>query len=747
MKVAEEPGLDPEQFEPLISRRLDTMSDVEIRHWLRHGRGPVGEDVERLIPDRPRSAVDVFSEIERRPRLAGTLALAARLEGVLWLPSRRLERPELQGGGYTDITTRGAPERILPIQFALDGEEFIRRFAERELLYFHREEPREPSRRSWSCCSIKVCAPGETCGWCSRARWLRSRGRPSGGESAVKLATTSNEGEPVDPTSIEPAALSSLIEASDLSPHPGEALQRLLARRGRRSPGRGDLDPSAELDRAGGHRGRAAPSRATAHAGTRLFAVAVDSRGRLELAELRRGLPIVLARSRIELEPEAASAGASSRIDPVAPRPTPMRCWKGDFEPIGFPFCCGLLDVAGAAGGHGRQTLMSQSFDFDESGERILALGVGLGHLLFTCQARRDGIRAPADAGARREAGDPGTEGDRGGGRLRRLGSQHGRTLSGSLRFSVATLRDPPARRHLMPSVQLVVFSRPARDRDQAAGEGWQRYTAVDLSATGSDATEHEPGSPRRRAGRAREHDRHRDGAARLDLGQRALGRPASITWLRLDWEFRDCCTSDSARISEKSVMPLADGEPALKGGQIVRAERGGDVLAVLVRGGAAPGLYFISTSSCAVHRSLPARPATGAPGRLLCRATVDDSPCSRARAISRCARFRATRRRSSWRPGKRSQFILLSLGRSCLLVREVDEASRHVRDRCLIRWDRGRIEVERDESLLGLFATGRRAGAIARACGRGDAEIDRTRASIRRGHRRGATTDPDRSL
>ena len=44
------------------------------------------------------------------------------------------DRPELQGGGYSDLTTRGAPERILPIQFALDGEEFIRRFAEGELL-------------------------------------------------------------------------------------------------------------------------------------------------------------------------------------------------------------------------------------------------------------------------------------------------------------------------------------------------------------------------------------------------------------------------------------------------------------------------------------------------------------------------------------------------------------------------------------------------------------------------------------
>ena len=42
------------------------------------------------------------------------------------------------------MATRGRPEQILPSQFAIDDIEFLRRFAENELLYFHREEPHAP---------------------------------------------------------------------------------------------------------------------------------------------------------------------------------------------------------------------------------------------------------------------------------------------------------------------------------------------------------------------------------------------------------------------------------------------------------------------------------------------------------------------------------------------------------------------------------------------------------------------------
>ena len=66
--------------------------------------------------------------------------------GALTLPPRRLAQQELPVGGYADVTTRGHVDHILPSQFALDDWDFLRRYAEHELLYFRREEPHEQTR-------------------------------------------------------------------------------------------------------------------------------------------------------------------------------------------------------------------------------------------------------------------------------------------------------------------------------------------------------------------------------------------------------------------------------------------------------------------------------------------------------------------------------------------------------------------------------------------------------------------------
>jgi hypothetical protein len=693
MNAAEEPGLEPEQFEALVSRRLETMSDAEIRHWLRHGCPPVGQGVERLLPDRPRIAVDAFSEMERRPRLAGTLALAARLEGVLWLPSRRLERPELEGGGYTDITTRGAAERILPIQLALDGEEFIRRFAEGELLYFHREEPREPVTeelillldqgvRTWG--NVRLVLSSAVVALSRQAQRRRI---------AVKLAATSSEAGLVDPTSIDPAALSTLIEASDLSLHPAEALQRLLASVGE---GRRDvvvLTHPLNLNEPEVIAAAQAGSSA-GHAQTRLFAVAVDSKGRLELAELRRGLPIVLARSKVEIVPEVEPVPVAPRIDPVAPRQTPMRSWKGDFEPIGFPFCCGMLEeLEQPRGASSDQT--SQAFDFDESGERILAAGVGLGHLLFT--SRIDGtelehLPLPVHEGQTVIL-------DR-----KVIGVAGGFVVSGHCISGTCLAHyDFPSRRcviHRLGKVMASVSWSYFRDLHSIVIEPAEKdgkYTAFDLSATGADS---------RSTNRARR------------ALERALARQELfIVMAQPDWTCWDSETpsdlgdhglqleGDSGALRfrigpdhrELKVTPLADGQPALKGGQLVRAKRGGDVLAVLVRGGAAPGLYFISTSSYTVI-------AIAQPGRQSASGAFALARDGRRFAVLSGTGDLEVREVSGEQtavfvtPREEVKPHLLSLGRSCLLVREVDDATSTAHDRCLIRWDRGRIEVEREE-------------------------------------------------
>src|SRR5262249_56649619 len=82
-----------------------------------------------------------------RRRLAGARRSVARLAGALPLPRRRLDHHELPLGGYADVTTKGHVDQLLPSQFALDEWDFFRRFAERELLYFRREEPHAPVRQ------------------------------------------------------------------------------------------------------------------------------------------------------------------------------------------------------------------------------------------------------------------------------------------------------------------------------------------------------------------------------------------------------------------------------------------------------------------------------------------------------------------------------------------------------------------------------------------------------------------------
>ena len=143
----EVPPLEPSEFETVVRERLRAFSPDALTCWLRHGRGPVGEAGEAVARVVPKTLGERLTELESRPRLRAAAGLVARLAGALALPPRRLAHAELPLGGYSDVTNRGQPEQILPGQFALDMDEFLRRFAERELLYFHREEPHTPTAK------------------------------------------------------------------------------------------------------------------------------------------------------------------------------------------------------------------------------------------------------------------------------------------------------------------------------------------------------------------------------------------------------------------------------------------------------------------------------------------------------------------------------------------------------------------------------------------------------------------------
>ena len=678
MDQAEEPGLVSDEFEEMVRRAAELLSDGEIRHWLRHGRGTVATADERLLPDRPRNLVEVLINLERSPRLAGIGRLVTSLEGAISLPPRRLAWAVLQDGGYADVTTKGAPEQILPIQFALDDEEFLRRFAERELLYFHREEPRQPTTeeivllldqgvRTWG--DVRLVLAGAVIALARQAQWRRI---------AIKLATTSNGGEAIDPVQLEPRALRALVETSDLSPHPGPALLRLLD-----SPAAAPRDivllthPRNLGEPAVRDAARSLPE----EAGSRLFAISVDASGQLELAELRRGLPVALGRSRINLELETAAVVTPSSSPYLAQR----TAWQGDVESIPFPFKCGTLDRIDAPRNDDHTHL-----DFDEAGERILV--IGRHGLLFTW--RIDGtdleiLPRPVVHGA--VSRNPTTAIGVAGGFVV-VSRRQGRLLLAHYDFPTRTCR---VHTHF----------------DSEAAESWVYYRDLHCVVARRETPEVSSpaldlGAP---VGRAAATTRSRLATKRAQKGvapEPLIVRGEASRFLIDSWRkpFSTAVNLDpkngTLNIRQStgenwSLTPLRDGRPALERGNILQARQAADVLAVLVERGTAPGLYFLSLSRAVVlgtdyHPSDEFGTgvfALSRDGQRFAR-LIDDRRLDVRDVPGSHPPVLVTPVESLW-------MHFATLGKSCLLVREFDvTGTRRARSCCLIRWDRGLLEV-----------------------------------------------------
>jgi hypothetical protein len=156
----------------------------------------------------------------------------------------------------------------------------------------------------------------------------------------------------------------------------------------------------------------------------------------------------------------------------------------------------------------------------------------------------------------------------------------------------------------VVPLVSWVYY----RDLHAIAGrplEPGQPVVAVDLARAGPEAATNS------RATRAAE--RALAEVSPFPFFARRMGRSAGDRWIDLNCRALRL-DSDSGALhfqhesgAEKSLTPLTDGYRALKGGHLVRADRGGDVLAVLVAGSILPGLYFISVSTTAVIGVFPA--------------------------------------------------------------------------------------------------------------------------------------------
>jgi hypothetical protein len=383
--------LPPVDFEVQVLRALQNYTDEELTVWFRHGRGPVkeaGQSLARAMePPLPRTLAGALATLLERPRLAGARPFIAQLVSSLALPPRRLAHQEIPIGGYADVTTQGRPDQILPSQFALDEWDFFRRFAERELLYFRREEPHARTRqdlvvlldqgvRTWGDVRLVLAAAVLALGKQADRR----------GQSFL-LAATSREGEIVDPLRVDAETLGQLVDASDLSANPGLALEHVLeepAEEGR------DLVLLTHPRNLREEDVTAAARRVTP--GTRLFAVALDGSGAVELSELRRGVPVKVRQFQVDW----AVLSPPTEMTPGTTAGT-TAAWRGDVEPIGFPFRFGIgtpiqkglteFDLAGewlltvSRGG------ILHAWKVDGSGMEILPRGMWKGRLLDRIEA------------------------------------------------------------------------------------------------------------------------------------------------------------------------------------------------------------------------------------------------------------------------------------------------------------------------------------------------------------------------
>ena len=82
----------------------------------------------------------------------------------------------------------------------------------------------------------------------------------------------------------------------------------------------------------------------------------MDPGGDVVLSELRHGAPVAIGRCRVEVGEGPAPATARTEADPGESRP-----WRGDVEPIGFPFPIGATEP-----------IDDRLFDFDDAGGWIL---------------------------------------------------------------------------------------------------------------------------------------------------------------------------------------------------------------------------------------------------------------------------------------------------------------------------------------------------------------------------------------
>ena len=360
---SETPPFDLAVFEARVTNALQACSDEDVVFWFKHGRAPIEKNAAKTLAQAvPPSLTGRLASLLTRPRLTRARAWVAQLFGALSLPPRQLSKQNLPLGGYADVTTHGQIDQILPSQFALDEWDFFRRFAERELLYFRREDPREQTRQE-----LVVILDQGVRTWGDVRLVLGAAFLALGKQASLRgcrLLLATNSVDTIDPLQVDEESLGEIVESSDLSAHPGLALERVLEQPCKTERDIVLLTHPRNLEE---EDVRAAARRL--RPGSRLFALTLDRHGQAELSEFKHGMPVAIRQFRVDYSLAPAEA--------VTPPPTANEKWTGDVEPIGFPFHFG---VGGRIGGG--------SFDFDLAGNFLLTAGPQGTHYLWDIQGK-----------------------------------------------------------------------------------------------------------------------------------------------------------------------------------------------------------------------------------------------------------------------------------------------------------------------------------------------------------------------
>jgi hypothetical protein len=366
---AEKPPLSLDEFENRIRARLEKFDDG-LLHWLRHGQSrPKGvhriAEAAESIEQRLRQLIAACRTSER---LVGALTISPTMDSALTLPPRKRSRESPPQGGYQDVTTRGDPERLLPSQFALDADEFIRRFAGNELLYFEREVPHSPRRpdkilildqgvRTWGGVRLALAAGLMTL--------LRPDARSFG---SPHLYLTSVPGV-LSLTETSTPELTRHLEASDFTPHPAACVRRVVESNDEPVP-RDIVLLTHPRNLGESHLIKSLDSLLKTD---RFFALSVGDAGEAELAEWQRTGFVSVRQFRVDL-----GTAERAKSDSVEPQTGvfPTGAWTGAVEPIPFPFGVGLIDEI---------TLVN----FDGSSERLVMVSRhGIPHSLDVTTGR-----------------------------------------------------------------------------------------------------------------------------------------------------------------------------------------------------------------------------------------------------------------------------------------------------------------------------------------------------------------------